>query len=185
MGENESSKSEDPQHHSGVMGYDEALRSKRELTPENLDTAADLIDVSMQILKSAKIDGKTGIRTAFVMTRKMTGSNFLNRQSDPNGDRFYVKIIDLKAGDKFPNLTKDLIIHYRKTHPGLAPISEDSWNLPRDKKFAKDTYLWDLRGGKLDWTVINELTQDLKTNYKFHKRSMFITEEQYESTAKS
>lgn len=162
-----------------IMDYDAILSTQRELSPENIKSAGDLIEISMQILKLQEIDKKNGFKSAFIMTRKITGNNFLTRKVDANGNRFYVLIRDLKAGDEFSDNTKGLIVDYKKVGPNLEPISEGMWSLPRDRRFAEDRYLWDMKDKKEDWKIVDELVQDLKVNEKVYKKAMFIEEELY------
>jgi hypothetical protein len=155
--------------------------NQRNLTPEELQTVSDLVDVSMQLLKGKKIDKQTGFKTAYVMTRKVTGNNWLDRKADPSGSRFYIMLRDLKAGDKYANLTDGLIISFIKTGPNLQPISRRTWSLPRDRSFVEDKNLdVALTSKRQDWEIVRELTEDLKANNKLYKSEMSIEENSYE-----
>jgi hypothetical protein len=168
-----------------MMDYDAILSTQRELTPENLKTAADLVDTAMKVLEGSKTDEKTGFKTAYVMTRKITGTNFLNKKVDTSQPRFYIMIRDLDAdGNDLKTANKGytwgLIVHFKKTGPNLEPISEQSISLPRDGDLAKDEHLWDLRDKKQDWDVIQELTTDLKQNLKLNKGGMYIDQQLFD-----
>lgn len=160
-----------------LMDYDAILSTRRELTPENLASVGDLIDVSMQILQSESIDKKTGFKTSYLMTRKITGGNFFNRRVNSNGNRFYVMVRDLTAGNEFADKTDGLIVEYIKTGPNLEPISDGMWSLPKSRDFTKDDrYLSSVSDKNEDWALIVELTNDLKVNHKVYKKAMRIEE---------
>ncbi|MBL7036543.1 hypothetical protein ISR94_01670 [Candidatus Microgenomates bacterium] len=164
-----------------VMDYDAILSTRRELTPENLTSIGDLIDVSMEILQEEGTDKKTGFRTAYLMTRKITSSNFFNKKSVAGGNRFYVMIRDLKAGNEFANKIDGLIIHCKKVGHNLEPISEEQWSLPRSRQFTKnDRYLSSVSGKDEDWKLIDELTNDLKVNKKVYKKAINIEKDLFD-----
>jgi hypothetical protein len=168
-----------------TMDRDGLLSDQHELTPANLKSAGDLIETSMQILRNVPIDQKTGFRTVYTMTSKITGSNFLNRKVDANGSRFYVKISDVKPKDPLLSNQKDgLIVEYKKVGPNLEPIAEGMWTLPRDRRFAEDRYLLSLRDKDKDWSLVAELTNDLKMNAKVYKKAMLIDEATYSKRAR-
>lgn len=160
-----------------IMDYDAILRTQRELTPENFATAAKLVDLSMAIVKQQKPDPKTGFKTAYLMTRKITGTNFLNRKVDSNGNRFYVMVRDFNG--PYMDNTKGLIVSYTKTGPDLEQISHGQWELPRSSELVNDQYLNSMRSKNEDWSVINELVSDLEANSKAYKKGMLIDEETY------
>jgi hypothetical protein len=133
----------------------------------------------MKIVSTKKVDKETGFRTAFVTTRKIIDGN-----ADPNGNRFYVMIRDLKAVDEFSGSSRGLAVRYIKTGPNLEPISKGLWRLPRDSKFAEDPYLESLKSKNQDWQIVDELAQDLRTNHNTYKSRIFIDKDQYEKGAK-
>lgn len=163
--------------------YDSVLKSRIELSSENRKTAAKLIDASMNILKYQKTDPKTGFRTAYIMTRKIIGDNFLTRKVDTSKPRFYVMIRDLKAADEFSSKKEGLVINFKKTGINLEPMGEDMFTLPRDSRFTDidaDLHLSSLAGKGQNWDLVNELVQDLQSNSKFRRKDMLIEKELYE-----
>jgi hypothetical protein len=162
--------------------------TQRELTPENLQVTAELVDTSMKVLGGMKIDEKTGFKTAYVMTRKITGTNFFNKRIDTSQPRFYVMIRDLDADSRQLRTVNDgyawgLIIEYKKTGPNLEPMGEGTLSLPRSGDLVQDQYLGDLRSKNQDWKIIQELTTDLKQNLKLNKGGMNIEEKLYNKQA--
>jgi hypothetical protein len=177
MGEDELPEPKYPAYSSDMRDHYDTMRGAlRELTLENLKSAGNLIDISMRLVSAKKVDAKTGFRTAYVTTRKILGG-----KSDLHENRFYVMIRDLKAKDEVPDLTKGLAVRYIKTRPNLEPISQGLYTLPRDTRFAEDQYLESLKSKDQDWEIVEELAQDLKTNYEVYRSRMYIEEDQYET----
>lgn len=160
-----------------VKDYDAIRSTKRQLSGENLKSASDLIDISVQLLKETKADEKTGFRTQYVMTRKNVGTNFFNRKEDPNGNRLYVMVRDLnKLG---MDQTEGLIVEYAKLSPTQEIISRGHWTLPRSGHLAQEQFLWDLKSKDQDWEIIDELTSSLKNNLEIYGKRMYIEEDEY------
>lgn len=165
-----------------MMDYDAILSTQRELTPANLTVVKELVDSAMKVLEGRPIDKKTGFRTAYLMTRRVSGTNFLNKKVDTSQPRFYVMIRDLDADGRQlrtvnEGFTWGLVVHFKKTGPNLEPIDEQSFSLPRSGQLAEEQFLWDLSGKDQNWDVIQELTSDLKQNLKLNKSGMYIDEQ--------
>jgi len=149
------------------------LNAQTELTNENLKTLGDLIDISMKIVKTRKVDEERTYRTACLMTRATTGGEL-----DSSGNRFYVKITALEVRNEFPfpDETQGLFIEFIQTGANLEFVNEGWLSLPRNKRFA-DRYLPD---ENVDWNVLGELTRDLEDTHNAYGDDMFIKNIRYE-----
>ncbi len=161
-----------------MMDKDAFIKTKRELTPENLESATRLIKIAIKLTQPQKPDEKTGFKTVYLITKKITGTNILNRKVDPNGEKFIVMIRDFNKPRS--DNTDGLFISYKKVGINRKSINSDSWTLPRSHLLANNQYLSSLKGKGEDWSLIDELVNELETNFKFNKKSMFTEKDIYE-----